>query len=242
MMERRKSYRIPLHADAVVRARRIAYRCTADDVSLGGAHLTHTPRLDRGTPIQLEIRPAGFDPVIATGEAWRIGADWIGVRFGALHPDAEDAVHDLSIALLEHGRRPGALVVECDRRRRARLAELLCRAGFDVTVACTPLETVAALQDPLSHIRAAIVDLDLTQTSGLEVLRYLAVEHPDIRRVAVARCRGRGDADRRVAARYAHRIVCEPLCGRHVAAAVRERRRRAPAAVRAASRPPARLR
>lgn len=221
MKERRHSFRVPLRAVASLRAPGVSYRCDVDDVSLGGAHLTHAPPLAAGEPVYLDIRVPGFTTVTAHGDAIRTGSGWASVRFSELDADAEDTIHDLSVAMLEHGRRPVFLIVAggcglCDQ-----LTEAVRGTGYDAVRACTPLDTLAALQNPVLNIEAAFVDLDLTQTTGLEVLRHLAAEHPDVVRIAVARAHGRGLADRAEAAGLAHDLLCEPLDMRYVSSTMR---------------------
>ncbi len=211
MTERRHSFRIPLRAVASLRAPGVGHRCDVDDLSLGGAHLTHAPRLSAGEPVHLDIRVPGFTTVSAHGDAVRSGEGWASVRFSQLDANAEDTIHDLSVAMLEHGARPALLIVACGGDLRDQLVEAARDTGYDIVTACTPLETLAALSDPLLDIGAALIDLDLTQTTGLEVLRYLAAEHPYIVRIAVARARDRGLTDRAEAAGLAHDVLCEPV-------------------------------
>jgi CheY-like chemotaxis protein len=176
-----------------------AWTCEVDNLSLGGASLEGARARTRvGEPVSLKIRLPGARAIRPNGRVARVravgGRVRVAVEFDGLSADVEDYIEDACLAALERQRAPRVLIVDPCRFECVTLARSLREAGHRVVPVATPLHAVAYLAERAHAVAAVVVHLDLSQTTGAELLRYVADEYPRVRRVAVARPENRAEA------------------------------------------------
>jgi CheY-like chemotaxis protein len=190
--ERRRSMRVELAAPAALYAADAApWACEVDNLSLGGASLEGArARTHVGDPVIVKIRLPGARSIRPHGRVARVravgGRINVAVEFDRLSADIEDYIEDACLAALERAGAPRVLVVDPRGLRCLTLARSLREAGHRVVPVATPLHAVAFLLERADSVAAVVVQLDLGQTTGAELLRYVADEYPRLRRVAVA--------------------------------------------------------
>jgi hypothetical protein len=197
-----------MRACASLRSRMLAaHRCTVDDLSLGGARLHGAPPLRCGERVRLEVRIPGAPDLCLRGRVVRShdsnGLGSLALRFRGIPPQAEDVIQELGLAAIERLRNSTVMVVHRSARERMRIARALCEHGCHVIAVATPLDMLTRLEDPWCRIGTAIVHYDLTQTSGAELLGFIASENPEIRRVALVP----HDADPDIPEGLAHVVI-----------------------------------
>lgn len=185
--DRRSSYRVPVSAAAAVRtASGFASTYAVDDLSLGGALLRGTPVISKGQSVRVAIRCVGSPVVSVAGRVVRHSGlrrtrpRW-AIRFWEISAEAEDAIHDLSVAVLE--RAPTVLLLDRSARRRAKLTAQIRSCGLRPLAAATLLEAISLLQAEGSRIESVVVGRISDPESWLGFLGFLRHEYPEVRRV-----------------------------------------------------------
>lgn len=188
--DRRSSYRVPVSAAAAVRTSSgFVSTYSVDDLSLGGALLRGSPVISMGQSVRVVIRCVGSPLVSVVGRVVRHSGlrrerpRW-AIRFWEISAEAEDAIHDLSVAALE--RAPSVLLVDRSPRRLARMAAQIRSLGLRPLTAATLLEAISLLQKDRNRIATAVVGRTGDPESWLGFLGFLRQEYPEVRRVAWA--------------------------------------------------------
>jgi CheY-like chemotaxis protein len=198
--DRRRSLRVELAAPAALYADGGSpWVCEVDNLSLGGASLEGARARTRvGDSVSVTIRLPGARAIRPHGRVARVrtvaGRVKVAVEFDGLSADVEDYIEDACLAALELAQEPRILVVDPRGFESATLARSLREAGHRVVPIATPLHAVAYLSERASSVAAIVVHLDLSQTTGAELLRYVADEYPRVRRLAVAGAEHRAEA------------------------------------------------
>lgn len=101
------------------------------------------------------------------------------------------------------------LVVEDDPRVREVLQQALALGGYDVVAAADGEEAIAAFREAPADL--IITDLLMPRKDGVDTIRGLRDQHPDVRVIAVTAARGR--FNRLIAARHvgADRTLLKPF-------------------------------
>jgi len=193
--DRRRSFRVPVSAAAAVRTRAgLVSTYAVNDVSLGGALLSGAPVIARGSKVDVVIRCVGSPPMCVAGRVVRHSATrrarprW-AIRFRDIPAEAEDAIHDLSVATLERG--PSVLVVDRSDQANAELAAEVRQAGLRPLTASTPLEAIELLHRNAGQVVSAVIGRVSDPDGWLGLLELLREEFPAVRRVAWVGSAGR---------------------------------------------------
>lgn len=189
--ERRRAYRVAVDGTGFLwHGDRLSGCYALSDISTGGCLLRHGPDVDPGYGYRLVLhvtaRPAIRLPARVVRCRHDAGACDIGVRFTARPPRAQDQIHDLVMRNLEGSncmRAGRVLVLHPDAVRRRPLAETIRLLGYEVVEACTPLEAVWELENGPMDIRAVFVAGGVGD--GSDIVRFIAVRYPQVRRVLV---------------------------------------------------------
>ncbi len=187
--EHRHSVRIPLHGVAhVERTSGEVSTCTLRNLSLGGALLRGSaPTM--GERVVVCIQVLDHPDITIEGRVVRATAgrqhSSFALAFQEVGADVEDAIHDLSVRVLERSDDLAVLVVHRLHHVRAALVARLAAGGWRVLEATSPLHALAILDREGSEIQWVVVGGELTQTSGLDLLQHIAIAHPTIGRVLV---------------------------------------------------------
>jgi DNA-binding NarL/FixJ family response regulator len=190
--EHRRSFRLPIGgAASVAWGERNSRRYTIDNLSLGGALMLGTPAPAEGEAVHAVIRLPGARLLDLSGRVIRTTDHHyrpeFAVAFDELRSEAEDLIHDLSIAMLEQRGVATALVVARSQTMRDGLSSLLREIGWTAAAAEAPLQAIALLDQPELDVRWVVVLERQTQTSGIDLLRYVADELPGVRRLLISR-------------------------------------------------------
>ena len=168
--------------------------CRVTNLSASGAQLVGTLALTAKDRVRIFLdrvvaRPLSLPAEVVRAEPATAGEVAFAVSFLQLAPRIADTIQQIVLRALQHqraGSPPVVLVVDDMREIRESLERDVKALGRAVVSAATPLHVVRQLQDPAIEIRTALVDLSLGESDGLEVIEYLADEHPTIRRVVMS--------------------------------------------------------
>jgi CheY-like chemotaxis protein len=187
--ERRQHPRAQLAANVVVlkgEQRIGVYRVI--NLSAGGLMLAGDPALNVGDTVEVILR-LGDRTVRAHASVLRETRTGHGgvsaLAFRDLAADAHDLVQSAVLRALEDARGASVLIVDDSAEICQALRTQLGRLGLRAVAVGTPLEAVNFLEQP-NHVTVALVDLVLGGSNGLDVLAYLADQHPNVRRVLMS--------------------------------------------------------
>jgi CheY-like chemotaxis protein len=159
------------------------------NLSAGGILAAGEPQVRVGERLEavLHVSPEAevrAEAVLTRTSRTRRGATF-ALSFTRISADAEDAIQDAVLAALEETAGASVLIVDDSTEICSALRMQLRRLGHRAFAVGTPLEAVHFLQQPNS-ISVALVDLVLGTSNGLDVLAYLADQHPKVRRVLMS--------------------------------------------------------
>ncbi len=137
-------------------------------------------------------KSASADTTRAQSATASAGSGHMGLRFEHTPPKAEDCLQDFVVetfasAKADNGRI--ALVVEPRHAERQMLVRTLRELGRRAIGAATALDAVQLLGQEGEHIDTVFVEVESRSLPSLELVEFLAHNHPRIRRVLV------GEAD-----------------------------------------------
>jgi CheY-like chemotaxis protein len=171
-------------------------RYLLSNLSVGGALLTGGPLLPVGASVRAELEIAGGPRLSTLGEVVRRDAPdtpegWLALAFRGLAPSDEDAIQDAVLRGLEaeaRGQRPPrtVLVVDDSALQAEALRKDLVALGHAPLTAFTRIDAIQRASDPHTRFDVVIVDLHLSDSGGLDLLRYFSEHHPGARRVLMA--------------------------------------------------------
>lgn len=182
-------------ATAIVLAEsRYAGAFVVENLSAGGALLIGDPRHDRGEHVKILLQLEGrrriyLNADVVRHEVRESGDHLFAVAFRNVKPAAEDRIQRAVLSALERCHvSPDArvLVVDDEPGIHRALGRNLRALDIGMLSAATPLEAVRRLQDPEVAIDVAFVDLYLGHADGIDVLAFLAEDHPEIQRVLMS--------------------------------------------------------
>jgi hypothetical protein len=190
--ELRHSVRIPVQGVACVqRHSGMVCACKLRDVSLGGALVRGLLAPAVGEQVSVRVRMARSAEFRATARVVRarpaplFRQSWFALEFEGISAEVEDAIHDMTLQVLEQATDPAVLVVHRFRAERHTLTRRLAARGWRTVVADTPLQALAVLEREADEIQWVVVGEELSQTSGRDLLTYIGAEHPTIGRILV---------------------------------------------------------
>ena len=186
--ERRENLRADVPATAFVAdADNASGPYLVENLSAGGALLSGGPRFPTGAPVQVLLRlperaALSVDGVVAR----RAKGDAFAVSFIHQDDEVKDAIHEIVLRYLERNRPENkrVLVVEKDDLRGERFGRQLQALSLDYVLTRSIFDAMSCLDDPHASFEAAIVNFEVgADHDGIELLVYLAKEHPAVRRI-----------------------------------------------------------
>jgi DNA-binding NtrC family response regulator len=112
----------------------------------------------------------------------------MGLRFEHTPPKAEDCIQDFVVETFASAKADGAciaLVVEPRHAERQMLVRTLRELGRRAIGAATALDAVQLLGKEGEHIDTVFIEVESQNLPSLELVEFLAHNHPRIRRVLV---------------------------------------------------------
>ncbi len=209
--EKRRSFRFPVSGRAALCTRfgvRSSY--SLDNISLGGALLFGASAIKEGELLDAEVLVSGAPPVNVRARVRRRldtggHTGWLALEFAPLSADAEDRIHDVFVRLLED-KNQVVLVVGQNPLLSGELCRQLQALERRFVRVWTPLDALMAMQSGRFRVVMVVVEDELTQTCGIELLRFFAHDYRGVHRVLLTnRASGEAPADGVTAAR-----VCAP--------------------------------
>jgi CheY-like chemotaxis protein len=215
--ERRRHPRAPIAASAVLlkgEQRLGSYRVI--NLSAGGLLLAGEAPPEGPETLRVSLRVGGDATLKAQvallRQAHAHRAPSFALSFVDLDADAEDMIQNAVLEALEQATTASVLVVDDSPEICHALRLQLSRLGHRSYTVGTPLEAVDYLEQP-NQVSVALVDLVLCGSNGLDVLAYLAEQHPGVRRVLMS---GRAQPGQLELARHslfkfsAHDVLAKP--------------------------------
>jgi len=185
------------------------------NLSAGGLMLAGQPPLAVGDQVEVVLR-VGDQTLRARAGVLREGHGGKGkgraLAFHDLPPEAEDLIQNAVLRTLEDARAASVLIVDDSAEICQALRTQLGRLGHRAVAVGTPLEAVNFLDQP-NNVAVALVDLVLGSATGMDVIAYLAEQHPQVRRVLMS---GRAHPQQLELARHsmfrfsAHEVLSKP--------------------------------
>jgi len=205
LWERRHSFRVqvPAHASVLHKGKLCGYYLV-QDVSIGGCSLRGAPLLPVGEQLDLllhlphraplalsaRVRRSDVTPAVSTQKLAKPQgvAGSMGLRFEHTPPKAEDCIQDFVVetfasAKADDGRI--ALVVEPRHVERQMLVRTLRELGRRAIGVATALDAVQLLGKEGEHIDTVFIEAESRSLPSLELVEFLAHNHPRVRRVLV---------------------------------------------------------
>lgn len=193
-------------------------RFVVQNLSAGGALLTGRHDVGRNETVRVLLPLPGREPLVLWGRVVRRASapnqlHVLGIEFEHPTPTTEDAIQEALVSEIQRracASKPGVLVVQdstelCDRLR-ADLELLGCR----VLVATTPLDAVRLIEDPEQRIERVFVDVSVGEVAGLELMHFIAEEHPSVRRILVQGEVRPSVVELMRAASFVHGVIADP--------------------------------
>jgi hypothetical protein len=158
------------------------------DVSIGGCSLSGSAVRPVGELVDLLLHLPHRAPLALSARVQRSGPLSMGLKFEHTTPIAEDCIQDVVVeafasAKAEIGQ--VTLVVEPRHVERQALVRTLRELGRRAIGVATALDAVQLLVEEGQHVDTVFIEAESTSLPSLELVEYLAHNHPRIRRVLV---------------------------------------------------------
>jgi hypothetical protein len=187
--ERRHSFRVqvPARASLFHKGKLCGYFAVLD-VSIGGCSLSGSATRPVGEHVDVLLHLPHRAPLALSARVQRCDGLSMGLMFEHTTPIAEDCIQDVVVeafasAKVDSGRI--ALVVEPRHRERQTLVRALRELGRRAIGVATALDAVQLLVEEGEHIDTVFIEAESSSLPSLELVEYLAHNHPRIRRVLV---------------------------------------------------------
>lgn len=190
-----------------------------DNLSGGGALLSGDPRLRPGDQVKMLLYLAGLSPIRITAQVVRSmshpiseGDHCIAVSFRQISNWARDQIEQRvrDTAMRLQASSSSVLVVDEEPRICHALEHDLHALGRHSVSVTSNAEALERLEDRSAPIDAALVDLRIGHTEGLELIEALRERYPDVYRVLMSGDVRPCQLDLAVQSGKAHAILCRP--------------------------------
>jgi AmiR/NasT family two-component response regulator len=189
LLERRHSFRVQVPARAsVFHKGKLCGYYAVHDVSIGGCSLSGGLAPPVGEVVDLLLHLPHRAPLALSARVQRSDALSMGLKFEHTTPRAEDCIQDVVVEAYasEKTDKTGvALVVEPHHLERQALVRTLRELGRRTIGVATALDAVQLLVEEGEHVDVVFIEAESTNLPSLELVEYLAHNHPRIRRVLV---------------------------------------------------------
>lgn len=187
--ERRHSFRVLVPARAsLFHKGKLCGTYSVQDISIGGCSLRDGPVRQAGEHVDVLLHLPHRAPITLSARVQRTGAHSMGLKFERATPTAEDCIQDLVVetfarAKVDDGRI--ALVVEPRHAERQMLVRTLRELGKRALGVATALDAVQLLVEEGAHVDTVFIEAESSHLPTLELVEFLANNHPRLRRVLV---------------------------------------------------------
>jgi len=187
--ERRHSFRVLVPARAsLFHKGKLCGTYSVQDVSIGGCSLRDGPARAIGEHVDILLHLPHRAPITLSARVQRVSALSMGLKFEHATPKAEDSIQDLVVetfarATADDGRI--ALVVEPRHAERQVLVRTLRELGKRAIGVATALDAVQLLVEEGGHVDTVFIEAESSHLPTLELIEFLAHNHPRLRRVLV---------------------------------------------------------
>jgi CheY-like chemotaxis protein len=189
LSERRHSFRVQVPARAsVFHKGKLCGYFAVQDVSIGGCSLRGSPVRPVGEHVDVLLHLPHRAPLALSARVQRSDALSMGLKFEHTTPIAEDCIQDVVVETFASAKVQSglvALVVEPHHDERQALVQMLRGLGRRAIGVATALDAVQFLVEEGQHVDTVFVEAESTSLPSLELVEYLAHNHPRIRRVLV---------------------------------------------------------
>jgi len=189
MSERRHSFRVPVPARAsVIHKGKLLGYYSVHDVSIGGCSLSGGQPRPVGEHVDVLLHLPHRAPLALSARVQRSDALSMGLMFEHTTPIAEDCIQDVVVEAFASARAEigqVTLVVEPRHAERQTLVRTLRELGRRAIGVATALDAVQLLVEEGQHVDTVFVEAESSSLPSLELVEYLAHNHPRIRRVLV---------------------------------------------------------
>jgi hypothetical protein len=189
LLERRHSFRVlvPARASVYHKGKLCGYY-SVQDVSIGGCLLREGPARPTGEQVDVMLHLPHRAPLTLSARVRRSDTFCMGLKFEHTTPKAEDCIQDLVVetfarATADDGR--VALVVEPRHVERQALVGMLRELGKRAIGVATALDAVQLLGEEGDHVDTVFVEAESANLPSLELVEFLAHNHPRLRRVLI---------------------------------------------------------
>lgn len=189
LWERRHSFRVQVPARAsVFRKGKLRGYFAVQDVSIGGCSLSGGPTCPVGELVDVLLHLPHRAPLALSARVQRSDRLSMGLRFEHTTPIAEDCIQDVVVEAFTSATTVSglvAIVVEPRHVERQRLVRTLRELGRRAIGVATALDAVQLLVEEGEHVDTVFVEAESSSLPSLELVEYLAHNHPRIRRVLI---------------------------------------------------------
>jgi hypothetical protein len=189
LWERRHSFRVQVPARAsVFHKGKLCGYFVVQDVSIGGCSLSGSQPRSVGEHVDILLHLPHRAPLALSGRVQRSDALSMGLKFEHTTPIAEDCIQDVVVETFTSAKVQSdlvTLVVEPRHAERQALVRMLRELGRRSIGVATALDAVQFLVEEGQHVDTVFVEAESTSLPSLELVEYLAHNHPRIRRVLV---------------------------------------------------------
>jgi hypothetical protein len=189
LSERRHSFRVqvPARASLFHKGKLCGYFAVLD-VSIGGCSLRGSATRPVGEHVDVLLHLPHRAPLALSARVQRNDGLSMGLMFEHTTPIAEDCIQDVVVeafasARVDNGR--VMLVVEPRHMERQTLVRTLRELGRRAIGVATALDAVQLLVEEGEHIDTVFIEAESSSLPSLELVEYLAHNHPRVRRVLV---------------------------------------------------------
>jgi len=189
LLERRHSFRVqvPARASVFYKGKLCGY-FAVHDVSIGGCSLSGGTARPVGELVDVLLHLPHRAPLALSARVQRSDSLSMGLKFEHTTPIAEDCIQDVVVEAFASAKTDSgqvALVVEPCHVERQKLVHTLRELGRRAIGVATALDAVQLLVEEGQHVDTVFVEAGSTSLPSLELVEYLAHNHPRIRRVLV---------------------------------------------------------
>jgi hypothetical protein len=189
LLERRHSFRVQVPARAsVFHKGKLCGYFAVHDVSIGGCSLSGGTARPVGELVDVLLHLPHRAPLALSARVQRSDSLSMGLKFEHTTPIAEDCIQDVVVEAFASAKTESgqvALVVEPCHVERQKLVHTLRELGRRAIGVATALDAVQLLVEEGQHVDTVFVEAGSTSLPSLELVEYLAHNHPRIRRVLV---------------------------------------------------------
>jgi len=189
LLERRHSFRVQVPARAsVFHKGKLCGYFAVHDVSIGGCSLSGGTARPVGELVDVLLHLPHRAPLALSARVQRSDSLSMGLKFEHTTPIAEDCIQDVVVEAFASAKTDSgqvALVVEPCHVERQKLVHTLRELGRRAIGVATALDAVQLLVEEGQHVDTVFVEAGSTSLPSLELVEYLAHNHPRIRRVLV---------------------------------------------------------